>query len=129
MRGNDSLMSKQREGRLGQAGRLFAALAVLRLAAGEDTRLRTPEDRRPGDHPRGRINDVQRDLYELLTTARDKGGEHWEAAAAAFRSIPDFLEGGNVPHGSLNDPEFAAFKAGYEAQIAVFRDKSPRLLT
>ncbi|MGW1910769.1 hypothetical protein ACWCQS_08570 [Streptomyces sp. NPDC002076] len=122
-------MSDQKKSQLGQSGRLFAALAVLRLAAGKDTRLRTPEDRPTGDHPQGRLNDVKRDLYELLTTARDKGGERWEAAAEAFRSIPGFLEGGNVPHGNLNDPGFAAFKAGYDAQIAVFRDKFSGLLT
>ncbi|MGW7527049.1 hypothetical protein [Streptomyces sp. NPDC054783] len=122
-------MPEQKKGQLSQAGRLFAALAVLRLAAGKDTRLRTPEERPTGDHPQGRLNDVKRDLYELLTTARDKGGEPWEAAAEAFRSVPGFLEGGNVPHGNLNDPGFAAFKAGYDAQIAEFRDKFPKLLT
>jgi hypothetical protein len=107
---------------------LFAALAVLRLAAGKDTRLRTPEDRRTEDHPQGRINDVKRELYELLTAARGEGGERWKAASTAFRSIPDFLEGGNVPHGNLNEPGFAAFKAGYDAQISEFRDKFPELL-
>lgn len=58
----------------------------------------------------------------------NKRGRNWEAAAAAFRSVPDFLEKGNVPHGGLSPAAFAEFKAGYDAQISAFRDKFSHLL-
>ncbi|MEV8560220.1 hypothetical protein AB0478_27935 [Streptomyces sp. NPDC051917] len=123
-------MPGQRESQLRQSGRLFAALAVLRLAAGADDKLRTLDGPDTKTHPRGRIGKAKWDLYDLLVKARvNNGGKNWEAAATAFRSIPDFLEKGNVPHGGLSPAAFAEFKAGYDAQISAFRDKFSQLLS
>ncbi|WP_460108334.1 hypothetical protein [Streptomyces sp. YKOK-J1] len=60
----------QTEGRLKQSGRLFAALAVLRLLARVDRELLTP-DAAPNakDSPEIRIRRVRGDLYEMLTAA------------------------------------------------------------
>ncbi|MFF9173846.1 hypothetical protein [Streptomyces sp. NPDC014793] len=120
----------QTEGRLKQSGRLFAALAVLRLLARVDRELLTP-DAAPNakDSPEIRIRRVRGDLYEMLTAARRHcGGEHWKAASEMFRSIPGFLTAGPVPPGNINDDELAEHRAGYDAQLAEYRERFPGLL-
>ncbi|MEW2618829.1 hypothetical protein [Streptomyces sp. NPDC048106] len=109
-----------------RSGRLYAALAVLRLTAGADTRLRTPDDHAPKTHPQGRIDTLlRRDLYDLL--AKSRTGNHWPAAAEAFRHVPDLLTEGPIPQGPMPEQGLAEHRAGYDAQLAGFREKFPDL--
>jgi hypothetical protein len=121
-------MPEEKESGYVRSGRLFAALTVLRFAAGEDNELLTPDGYARKHHPQGRMDEVNADLYRILTKARKRGGEHWKVAAAALRSIPDFLAEGIVPPGPMTNRALVEHKAGYDAQIAVFRDRFSKLL-
>ncbi|MFE5404494.1 hypothetical protein ACFQ9Z_24720 [Streptomyces sp. NPDC056580] len=120
----------QTEGQLTQSGRLFAALAVLRQLARPERELLTPDAApNPKDSPEIRIGRVRVDLYEALTKIRGRGGEHWKAASEIFQSIPGFLTAGPVPSDNINDGELARHRAGYEAQLAEYKEKWPQLFT
>ncbi|MGW0205287.1 hypothetical protein ACWDZ8_05485 [Streptomyces sp. NPDC003233] len=110
-------MPEKKESGYARSGRLFAALTVLRFAAGEDNELLTPDGYARKHHPQGRIDEVNGDLYRILTKARKRGGEHWIVSAAALRSIPDFLEEGIVPPGSMANRALVEHKAGYDASL------------
>lgn len=120
-------MPEQNESPYTRSGRLFAALAVLRLAAGTDTTPATPDDHSPKDHPQGRIDRLalKPAPYDLLT--RSRTGTHWPAAAEAFRRIPDFLDAGPAVTGPMTEKGLVEHKAGYEDQMALFREKFPDL--
>lgn len=114
---------------LKQAGRLFAALAVLRFLAREENELLTPDAApNPKDSPTLRVNRVKGDLYDVLAAVRVRGGEHWKAASAIFQSIPGFLTAGKVPPDNIGADGLAVLRAGYDAQVAEYREKFAALL-
>ncbi|WP_330457966.1 hypothetical protein OIB37_14305 [Streptomyces sp. NBC_00820] len=121
-------MAEEKESAYVRSGRLFAALAVLQCLSSSDRGPATP-DRFPAKHGAAeRISDVQRDLYEKLTKLRGREERHWEAAAEIFRSVADFLTPAPVPTHCFNAPQLAEHKAGYDAQMAAYREKYPGLL-
>ncbi|MEV6834321.1 hypothetical protein AB0N17_07350 [Streptomyces sp. NPDC051133] len=68
-------------------------------------------------------------MYDDLTAACVRGGDHGKAAAATFRSIPSFLEQGRLPEKNFSLAKSADHRAGYDAQIAALREEFPKLLT
>ncbi|SOD86413.1 hypothetical protein [Streptomyces sp. Ag109_G2-15] len=115
-------MPDEKDSEFKRSGRLFAAVAVLRLLADPRSSLPGPEAFTGKDSPARRINDLKSNPYHALLKARKRGEEHTKAATAVFRSIPDFLERDPIPSDTIGERLLADFTAGYEAQLAKYRE-------
>ncbi|MFD4571332.1 hypothetical protein ACFWNK_21495 [Streptomyces sp. NPDC058417] len=109
------------------AGRACAALWALgRLGAGEG---QAPE----GSGFRGKKVPVRLLREGLsgagwhLVRAKARGAERGKAAAEIFRALPDLLPP-RLPGSTMEPGEEDAFVAGYEQQLATYRDKFGALL-
>ncbi|WP_143684217.1 hypothetical protein [Streptomyces diastatochromogenes] len=120
--GRDPVMPDEKDSEFKRSGRLFAAVAVLRLLADPRGSLPGPEAFTGKDSPAERIDDLKSDPYNALLEAHKRGGEYAKAATAVFRSIPDFLERGLIPSKTIGERPLADFTAGYEAQLAKYRE-------
>lgn len=122
-------MPEEKESGYVRSGRLFAALAVLHRLVSPDRKLLTPDGFPLKHNILDRVNDIKKDCsLDQLMALRVRGGTEWEAAAEMFRLVPDLLSPGRLPTETLNDTKLAEHRAGYDAQIAAFRDKYPNLL-
>ncbi|MFJ9734287.1 hypothetical protein ACIRUL_23560 [Streptomyces sp. NPDC101171] len=123
-------MPEENESGFKRSGRLFAALAVLRHLASADAELLGPDDCGPKDNVLDRIRRTkyyEHYSYGELVRLRGKGGQTWEAAKEVFRVVPDLLHPGVLPPGTFSDRDLAQHRAGYDAQMAEYRKKWPKL--
>ncbi len=108
---------------------MFAVVAVLRSLADPGQPLPGADAFTGKFVPAQRINDLRSNPYDALLRARTRDDAHWKAAAAVFRSLPDLLEQGPLPPtGTLGDDRRPDFIAGYDAQLAQFKEDFPALL-
>ncbi|MER6075496.1 hypothetical protein ABT187_43340 [Streptomyces sp. NPDC001817] len=111
-----------------RSGRLFAALAALHFLAAPGRRLPGPDAFKAKDELPRRLQGLKQGLYDDLALARGRGGTHWKAASGIFRSIPSFLEPGQLSPHTISLTESADHRSGYEAQLAALREDFPGLL-
>ncbi|OIJ90518.1 hypothetical protein [Streptomyces monashensis] len=110
-------------------GRLFATVAVLRSLADPGEPLPDADAFTGKFVPAQRIDDLKSNPYDALLRARTRDDARWKAATAVFRSLPDLLERGPLPPtGTLGDDRRPDFVAGYEAQLAEFKEDFADLL-
>ncbi|WP_086772057.1 hypothetical protein [Streptomyces bobili] len=109
------------------AGQLRAALWVMH-------RLATSEGQPPeGDAFRGKKVPTKLlaaglgSLMRNFQLARRHGGDRWKAAVEVFHDIPDFLQA-ELPATTMGSGEQTAFIAGYEKQLAAYRERFGALL-
>ncbi|MFB7504569.1 hypothetical protein [Streptomyces broussonetiae] len=121
-------MPTENESQVRRWGRLFAAVAVLRSLADPAKPLPDAATFTDKFTPTQRIDRLESNPYDALLRARKRGGAHWEAAAAVFRALPGLLEQGSLsPTGTLGQDRRPDFVAGYEAQLARFKEDLPIL--
>ncbi|KOV59263.1 hypothetical protein [Streptomyces sp. MMG1121] len=122
-------MAQGTESQVRRWGRLFAALAVLRSLADPGKSLPGADAFAGKATAAQRIDALKSDPYDALLKARKQGDARWKAAAAVFHSLPGLLEQGPLaPTGTLGKDRRPDFIAGYEAQLAQFKEAFPSLL-
>ncbi|MFC9928773.1 hypothetical protein [Streptomyces sp. NPDC127190] len=122
-------MPEKSESQVRRSGRLFAAVAVLRLLAKPEVRLPGPDAFQGKDSPAERIDALRSNPYDALLRARERGGRHWEAATAVLLSIPELLKDGPLPYSDcISRVELKDFTDGYDDQLAAYREKFAALL-
>ncbi|WP_093477474.1 MULTISPECIES: hypothetical protein [unclassified Streptomyces] len=122
-------MTGQDESRVRLAGRLFAAVTLLRYlakAGGEPPPAVKDITGKTG--PAERIREVRPNPYDCMRLARGRGEPYWGPAASLFDSLTGFLKHGPIPDATLDPPRQKEFAAGYAAQLADFRERFPGLL-
>lgn len=110
------------------SGRLLAALWTLRLLAASEGSPPEPEDFLSKEVPSLLLGKELPHLAVHLVRARSRGGEHWKAAVAVYREIPDLLPSARLPHTTMRPGEQAAFSAGYAERLAHDRKEFGELL-
>jgi hypothetical protein len=122
-------MSEMGESGYTRSGRLFAALAVLRLLTSSDRELLAPDGFGVKDNVLDRVRRIKQHYsYEELTSLRKKGGKAWELASEIYRSVPGLLAAGPLPTDTFNEAKLAEHRAGYDTQLAEYRKNFADLL-
>ncbi|MET9500889.1 hypothetical protein ABZY42_03965 [Streptomyces sp. NPDC006622] len=109
------------------AGRLRAALWVLHRLATSEGQPPRQDVFRGKKVPAKLLADGLGSLMRNVLLARRHGGDRWKAAVEVFHEIPDFL-GADLPATTMGTREQMAFVAGYEKQLAEYRERFGALL-
>ncbi|MEU9296192.1 hypothetical protein [Streptomyces sp. NPDC048266] len=116
-------MARVEDGRPYAWGRLHAALWALKTLAetGRIVPLSEGEVGRKADNPRNIAWALLRGAGHQVFLAREKGGVRAEAAAVLFADIAKLILPERMRRDGLGDVGAAAFRQGYEAQLAEYR--------
>ncbi|MCZ9352910.1 hypothetical protein NGM36_24590 [Streptomyces mutabilis] len=122
-------MSEQNESGHKLAGRLYAAMRVLKFLTAPSGPKPVVEERLEGqDSPRKRIRALELDLFKDLVAAV-QNGRHAKAAGEVFRAVPALVPRQGVAlEKNLGERALAEFNAGYRAQLAEFKQAFPELV-
>lgn len=110
------------------SGRLLAALWTLRLLATSKGSPPEPGEFLSKEVPAHLLGEELPHVAAHLVRARSRGGEHWKAAAAVYRELPDLLPTARLPRDTMSPGEQAAFSAGYAERLAQDRKEFGELL-